>query len=179
MERMGATFDAVIAHNVLVRRAMLKLSQAAVARRMTALGYTIWKQQTVVAVEHSRRRLAAVELLGLALALETTIAALLTPSEEDSPTELPSGAAVSGPQMTGLVHGLASRAVTWQDDQPEFGATAMEYDAFVRILAELLRMPGGSGSYEVYRQPDGSIAIVIRQDREPFGRPAAVTLDRG
>jgi transcriptional regulator with XRE-family HTH domain len=181
VENKQLAYDSAVAQHISDIRDGLGLSQAALARRMCALGFR-WFPQTVGAIEQPprkggpRRNVTIAELLGLALALETTVAELLS-AHKDDPVLLPSGDALSPAFVDGLVCGLSPRAVTWDGDQPDFSSTADDYDAFVRILAELLR--AGRGRYEVWRQPDGSTAIVIRGKPEPLGPGAAVTLDRG
>ncbi len=182
MAHKQLAYDRIVAENVTAARTRLGVSQARLARRMRALGFARWYPQTVGAIEQppagrdALRNITVTEVLGLALALETTVAELLSAAPGD-PVVLPSGEALSPSFVGGLVCGLSPRALSWQDDdQPDFSSTAAGYDAFVQMLAELLR--AGRGRYEVWRQPDGSTAIVIRQDREPLGPPAAVTLDR-
>lgn len=47
---------------------------------MQALGFSVWRYQTVGAVEGGKRRLMAEEVMGLAWALNTSISTLMTPS---------------------------------------------------------------------------------------------------
>jgi hypothetical protein len=72
----------LVARNVRVARAAVKLSQADVAARMQAVGFREWRRQTVGNTESGKRRLAVEEALGLTVALETTLAALLYPPAE-------------------------------------------------------------------------------------------------
>jgi transcriptional regulator with XRE-family HTH domain len=160
------SYGQVLAANVAEARARRRLSQASLARRMVALGFAQWRQQTVGTIERDERGLAAGEALGLAVALETSVAELLCPPE-GAMVSLPSGDVLSPSFVAGLVYGMFSPGtVTWQDDEPRFQTAAAEFSAFVRVLAELLRMPGGRGRYEVFERDDGSTAIVIRP-RDP------------
>lgn len=63
----------------------------ALAERMRELGFSVRTQQTVAAAEKASRRVTADEILGLALCLETTIAALMTAAGFDGLMELPNG----------------------------------------------------------------------------------------
>jgi hypothetical protein len=86
---------------------------------MRALGFD-WQRQTVAGVEKGTRRVMAEEVLGLALALETTVTLLLSPADPDVVVALPSGAelpAVSLVRLTG--HGVSrafnDRTITWDE----------------------------------------------------------------
>lgn len=160
------TYGQVLAANVAGARGRRGLTQASLARRMVRLGFTQWRQQTVGTIERDERGLAAAEALGLAVALETSVAELLCPPE-GSMVSLPSGDLLSPSYVAGLVYGMFSPGtVAWDGDAPRFQTAAASFSAFVRVLAELLRMPGGRGRYEVFERDDGSTAIVIRP-RDP------------
>ena len=83
-------YGQVIGRNVSAARGRLQMPQSALAERMRALGFP-WKQQTVAVVEKDKRRATAEEILGLALALETTVARLMGADEEESQVKLPGG----------------------------------------------------------------------------------------
>ena len=77
----------VLAQNVRVIRRVWDLSQADLAERMANLGHG-WARQTVGEVERSRRGVSVDELLGLAMALQTSAVTLLDPSamrDQDEP----------------------------------------------------------------------------------------------
>jgi hypothetical protein len=68
-----------IARNIVTWRTMRWLTQKSLAARMSALGFG-WRQQFAASAERGQRRVTASEVLGLALALETTMSSLLTPA---------------------------------------------------------------------------------------------------
>ena len=69
--------------NIRAERARAGLSQRDVASRMQALGFTAWLYQTAGASERGARRVTAQEILGLALAMGTTVAALMRAGATD------------------------------------------------------------------------------------------------
>jgi transcriptional regulator with XRE-family HTH domain len=114
-------YGEILGRNVSAARGRLQLSQAAVAQRMRVLGFA-WQQQTAAAVEKNRRRATAEEILGLALALETTIPALMSAREQDEDVELPSGqpiGAVSVERLAG--RGINDRAIRWPSGDKQTG----------------------------------------------------------
>lgn len=78
----------VMAQNIVAARSRARLGQADVAARMRELGYGNWYAQTVGKTENGERRLLAHEIAGLAIALETTIARLMAPLDEDGEVSL-------------------------------------------------------------------------------------------
>lgn len=88
---------------------------------MAALGFA-WRQQIVAAVESGRRRLTVNELLGLALALETSIGALLDPSMDDSLVRLPSGSVLLAHTVLRSVRHFNDGMVSWEGDKPRFAS---------------------------------------------------------
>jgi transcriptional regulator with XRE-family HTH domain len=72
------TVRETVADNVRGFRQLRGIDQSILARRMEGLGYG-WRQVTVSEVERDQRNVTAAELLGLALALETSIEQLLDP----------------------------------------------------------------------------------------------------
>jgi hypothetical protein len=78
---MPDTYANLLARNLRAARAATqpKLSQADAAERMRALGFPSWLGQTVSACERGKRRITAVEILGLCAALECPPAALWLP----------------------------------------------------------------------------------------------------
>jgi hypothetical protein len=75
---MMKTAAETVAGNVRVYRQLRRLEQGVVARRLQSLGIP-WRQVTVSEVERNQRNVTITELLGLAVALETTIEQLLDP----------------------------------------------------------------------------------------------------
>ena len=88
---------------------------------MRALGYEAWLHQTVGNVEKSKRRVTTDEILGLSYALETSVAALMMPTEDDKRVEFPAGHSVSVRSVRYSVLGYPDDSVRWAEDSPEFG----------------------------------------------------------
>ena len=88
---------------------------------MRALGFSVWVRQTVARVEGGKRRLSAEEIFGLSYALETSVAALMMPSEDDKGVEFPSGQSVSVGSVRRSIVGYPDDSVRWSEDSPEFG----------------------------------------------------------
>ena len=74
----------ILAENLRRLRGLRDLSQSDLAERMTALGHR-WLRQTVTDVERRGRVVNIDELIGLALALQTSIAGLLDPEVSYGP----------------------------------------------------------------------------------------------
>jgi transcriptional regulator with XRE-family HTH domain len=112
------TYDAVLAGNIRATRGRKKLDQADIVERMRYLGFTTWHRQTMGKVERGERRVTAEEIFGLALALETTIQALMTANGQDDDVYLPSGQPIGAVSVERLVGRLAvnDRSVQWADD---------------------------------------------------------------
>jgi transcriptional regulator with XRE-family HTH domain len=72
------TVAETVASNVRAFRQLRGMDQAALARRMEALGIE-WRQGTVSEVERNQRNVTVAELLALAFALGTTIEQLVDP----------------------------------------------------------------------------------------------------
>lgn len=87
---------------------------------MRSLGYEAWLHQTVGNVEKGKRRVTADEIFGLSYALETSVAALMMPTEDDKGVELPSGHSVSVTPVRRSVLGYPDESVRWVEDSPEF-----------------------------------------------------------
>lgn len=100
--------------NIRVARARVHLSQKTAAARMKALGFG-WTQQIMNAAETGGRRLQADELLGLALALETSLTTLMSPGPDDRAVMLPDGSALPAASVEGLCRGHNDGAVSWKD----------------------------------------------------------------
>ena len=110
-------YKGILGRNISGDRGRLQLSQTAVATRMRDLGFADWHQQTVASVEKGKRRVTAEEVLGLVLALETTLPRLLAPIGEGLWVELPSGSGHLLPSMDviGLANGAkgGSGTISW------------------------------------------------------------------
>jgi transcriptional regulator with XRE-family HTH domain len=125
----ASPYGQILGRNISAARGRLQLRQGDVAARMRELGFP-WTQQTAAAVEKARRRPTAEEILGLALALETTISALTGASDQDGLVELPSGDAIGAVS----VERLAGRGVN--DGSVRWGG------ASIARLTVLRRLPG-------------------------------------
>jgi 8-oxo-dGTP diphosphatase len=105
----------VLRRNIRSLRGRAGLNQGLVVERMRALGYTSWHRQTMGNVERGERRVTAEEIFGLAVALETTIAALMSPLPDDKVVEFPSAPEpVTVWSVQQLVHGMNVGLVAWR-----------------------------------------------------------------
>jgi transcriptional regulator with XRE-family HTH domain len=118
-----ASYGDTLLENIRATRARKKLDQADVSERMRDLGYTSWHRQTLGKVERGERRLAASELLGLALALETNIPVLLSGPPDDG-IELGDDGPIDGKDVTSLAFGRNSGAVRWNGNKAVIGKGA-------------------------------------------------------
>lgn len=114
------TYAEVLARNVRAARSRADIGQESLAARMRALGHKAWIRQTVGSTERGRRRPAAEEILALSLALETSIAALMAPGDEDKIIDLPSGETLSVAAVQMSAHGITESDVQWEGDVPVF-----------------------------------------------------------
>jgi len=114
---MASSYGGVVAANIRAARSRKGLTQDALAARMRHLGFTAWLRQTVPSVEKGRRRVTADEILGLALALETTIPALMGATDMDDDVEIPNGQRIGAASVERLAgRGTNDRAVAWAPD---------------------------------------------------------------
>jgi transcriptional regulator with XRE-family HTH domain len=111
-----ASYSDAVLENIRATRARKKLDQADVSERMRNLGYTSWHRQTLGKVERGERRLAASEVIGIALALGTSISVLLAGPLDDV-IEL-GGIQLSGQEVTSLASGRLSRSIVWKGNVP-------------------------------------------------------------
>ena len=112
----GETYDEVLAANIRAERARRNLDQAIVVERMRALGFTAWHRQTLGKVERGERQVMALEIFGLAMAMEITIPSLMTAAGHDDMVELPNGQCVGGLSVERLAgRGVNDHAVQWPD----------------------------------------------------------------
>jgi transcriptional regulator with XRE-family HTH domain len=116
-----APYDEIVARRIRAKRAAKRLSQESVAVRMRALGFEWWTRQTVGSTEKPSRRVTAAEIVGLALALETSVPTLLTAVPDDEAVAFPGGQ-LAPKSVEKLVTGLNDKSVQWQDDKPVFTA---------------------------------------------------------
>ena len=112
----GVSYDKIVAANIRAERARAGLDQVVVVERMQALGFTTWHRQTMGKVERGERRLlGAEEISGLALALGTTVTALMSPSLGIQTVVLPSGDTIPAETIRGLCRGGFAFPVNWGD----------------------------------------------------------------
>jgi hypothetical protein len=139
-------YDRAVADNITAARARRRLSQKSVAARMQALGFG-WRQQIVTAAETGGRRVSVAELLGLALALETSTGALLSPSLDEKLIELPSGDVLLSRTVIRSAQHFNDGMVAWDGDVPRFATHAPETWPDTQIgrdLRETIREFGAS-----------------------------------
>jgi transcriptional regulator with XRE-family HTH domain len=148
----------VLARNVRAARARARIGQAEVAAVMSKMGFGAWVRQTVTKVERGERRLTAEEVLGLSIALRTTIAALMMPQNEDNGIMLPSGYILPGSSVQASVSGYSPAA--WPKDDEPGGLLPSLAHAFPGAEDGLLSRPIHPALVERLRgeQPDVSDA---------------------
>jgi hypothetical protein len=86
---------------------------------MQALGFP-WRQQIVAAAESGGRRLMISEVLGLSLALETSIGVLIGPAPDDLLIALPAGQQIDRMTVLHSIGRTAAAVVRWEGDEPRF-----------------------------------------------------------
>jgi transcriptional regulator with XRE-family HTH domain len=91
-------YATVLAGNIAAQRTRMRLKQSDLAERMRQQGWK-WFPQTVSEVEAGRRAIRADELLGLAVALETTPPVLVTLPAGMAVVALPSGEPVGASRL--------------------------------------------------------------------------------
>jgi transcriptional regulator with XRE-family HTH domain len=115
------TYADVLARNVRAARSRKGLQQDQAAARMHALGYESWVRQTVANVEKGKRRITAEEIFGLAYALETSMSALMSPTDDDAVVDFPNGEAIAVVSVVrSAAYRMNDRAVIWDGDVPTF-----------------------------------------------------------
>lgn len=113
-------YGEILARRIRSVRAEKRLKQDSVARRMRALGFDGWTRQIVGSTEKPTRRVTAAEIIGLAIALETSVPTLLSAVPDDEAVAFPTGQ-LTVKSMVDLVTGLNDRSVRWvDDDSPVF-----------------------------------------------------------
>jgi len=164
------TYGDVLARNIRAARSRKGLNQETLAARMRALGYTAWLRQTVANVEKGRRRATAEEILGLGYALETSIAALMKPTDDDKLVTFPSGRSIAAWWVQRSAAGFNDSAVEWNDDIPGFAGPREA--ALVELAAQ------GGGDWRRVNQTTGDVSYydpatgnwVKRESGEPGPR---------
>lgn len=124
-------FKHLLARNLRKAAAAAELRQERLRKRMNNLGFG-WVGSTVSLVMRGRRRVTAEELIGLALALETTPGQLLAVEDDDGYQNIvmPSGFAFPGRRLF-----IPGGSVIWKDDEPVLAASPTEGEADIGRLA--------------------------------------------
>jgi hypothetical protein len=163
----------------------MRLRQSSLAERMRQLGWERWHPQTVSEIEAGRRDLRADELLGLAIALETTIAVLTMAPLDVGAVKLPSGTLVGAARLYTL-----DGTTSWDGDRPKVtppsGATPIidaslagkreELRRLEEYVADVRREAGSKSPGEYApQQPADQGAVDIRP--YPLGEPPSEPLD--
>jgi transcriptional regulator with XRE-family HTH domain len=123
------TYGVILGRNLGAARKRTGLSQADLAARMQALGFTQWVAQTVSKSERNDRRVLAEEVFGLAIVLETSVTRLMSPLWEDKGVELPSGRALRTGAVEGYVTGewATDERIRWLGNAPVRTPAGGEY----------------------------------------------------
>ena len=180
----------VLAGNIRAARAREDLSQAALAARMKALGFTQIYGATIGAIERGERVLGAVEVAGLSLCLNTTPAALILPTSEYGPFVIfPGGAHVPSQRLW-----VIDDSVSWDGSDLKITPPTVQYRpidlalanepdprvrAGIRALADQLRRDA-PGEYAPPQPGDqGAADIRPYQPGEPPSEPLKRNKDQG
>ena len=150
------SYDETVAANIRAVRALRRLDQAVIVKRMRALGFTSWHRQTLGKVERGERRLLGPEeILGLAKALETTVGVLMKPADEDGWVRFPSGAVITARSVALSVLAYNDRSVAWDGDQPGFTQGEDDITAQVVIRPRWLAGPSSVDPADIGPEPLG------------------------
>ncbi len=154
---MPAAYKTVLARNLRAARAATEphLSPADVGERMRALGFKTWLRSAMSTVENENRRVTAEEVVGLALALGTTVSKLMTdvpPAEDGSQYwRLPEGPPMPERRLT-----YNDGSVRWDGNTPvaappPSAAEAAELD---RLSVRIRQVEELGGEAEVIGRSD-------------------------
>jgi len=89
----------------------MRMRQESLAARMRDQGFKTWRKQTVSELEAGRRAIQADEILGLAIALETTVLALMAFDAGAVEVVLPSGMPVAADRIAAM-----DDMIRWEGD---------------------------------------------------------------
>ena len=153
----ATSFDEIVAANIRAARARAGLGQALIVERMRALGFTTWHRQTLGKIERGERRLLAAEVMALAWVLETTISALLAPTDADRLVEFPSGGVIAVASVRRSIEGHNDEAVRWDGDRPVFDPEPAVTQPG-RFQAKVSRSTGQFTGQEQHDEPAGFVA---------------------
>jgi len=143
------TVAETVAGNVRAFRQLRGMDQADLARRMYSVGIS-WRQVTVSEVERGGRNVTVSELLGLALALETTIEQLLDTRGPER---------IRGPRLS-----LYDRPEDTVDKR--FRALVIPPEAVHALVCT--HMPYPEAPYPEARWEDHWLAALRIVDKEPY-----------
>lgn len=116
------TYVDVMAENIRAARESQGIAQERVSARMRALGYGQWGRTTAGSVERGMRRLLAEEIIGLAIALETSVGQLLDPNLDEHIVMLPSGQPATVETIRDSIRFVNDGTIRWHEDLPRFDA---------------------------------------------------------
>jgi len=155
------TYAEVLTRNIRAARSRTGLDQADVVERMRALGYGTWHRQTMGKVERTERRVTTEEILGLSLALETSIVALLAPSPDDKSIELPGGQPIEILSVQRLINGFNDNAVGWKGNTPvfthgRFPAAELPFGTPRALAEHLAGLDRELRTFEAWKNSDGA-----------------------
>jgi hypothetical protein len=165
MTDSGSAYGAVLGRNISGARGRLRLSQGGVAARMRALGFAHWQQQTAGAVEKATRRVTAEELLGLSLALQTSMRVLTTPAPDDRSVMLPGGQEIDALWVQRSVEGYSDRPLRWDGDVPQVESAPQDDGLRLALRAGLTTWSkaGPDGA----RQVAGQLGVTVGDEEVP------------
>lgn len=136
----STTYGTVLGRNIAAARTRADISQASLAARMQFLGFDQWVSQTVSKSERNARRVQAEEVVGLAIALETSVRLLMVPNEDGDPVDLqrPGLREMPPAYLRGVIQGGTSGGkIVWDGDKPAFVAREEITDAWKSVLGSL------------------------------------------
>lgn len=121
----NVSYRSLLTSTVRRCRQRLGLEQAQLAKRMAGLGFP-WHPPTVSNIETGKRRLAAEELLGLSLALEVPLSALVAPPHDMRlPIAVGDNLAVPADLVAvSAGQGRLEAWLEWVDDEPRWPSEA-------------------------------------------------------
>lgn len=159
----------VLRRNIRALRVRAGLHQGLVVERMRALGYTSWHRQTMGNVERGERRVMAEEIFGLAVALQTTIAALMSPVPDDKVVEFPSSPPVSVWSVQQLLHGMNVGLVAWKENgaEPVFQLVEPANMAEAELRRRTIESEQQQPVIAAIVTSDRGVLVTRRRDRKP------------
>jgi hypothetical protein len=168
----------VLAGNIRAARARANLSQAALAARMKALGFTQIYGATIGAIERADRTLGAVEVAGISLCLNTTVSALMLPTLEAGSTVIfPNGDRVPSQRLA-----IIDDSVSWDGNTPKITAPSETYrpaDVIAAIHATLQAVREPSALPPPHPDDLGPADIRPSRPEDPPSEPLERNNDEG